>query len=125
MQRVAHLLDVVTLAQPPVAVPTRTPEGLVEIPGSMVYFPAHGLRRLIPVSWRVRRALKGLDAAVHQRRVFHLWMHPTNMVDETEAMFAGLRQILACVSRIRARGSLEVMPMATLALLAKGRRVTG
>jgi peptidoglycan/xylan/chitin deacetylase (PgdA/CDA1 family) len=123
IQRAAHLLDVVTAAQPPVALPTRTPEGLVEIPGSMVYFPAHGLRRLIPVSWRVRRALKGLDAAVHERRVFHLWMHPTNLVDEIEAMFEGLRKILECVSRFRARGSLEVLSMAALASLTTGRRV--
>lgn len=125
IQRVAHLLDVVTVAQPPVALPTRTPEGLIEIPGSMVYFPAHGLRRLIPVSWRVRRALKGLDAAVHEHRVFHLWMHPTNLTDEMEAMFEGLRQILEDVSRLRARGCLDVMPLAAVASLATAPKVAG
>jgi hypothetical protein len=125
VQRVAHLLAVVTVAPPPVAVPTRTPEGLIDIPGSMVYFPAHGLRRLVPVSWRVRRALKGLGAAVRQRRVFHLWMHPTNLVDEMEAMFGGLRQILEYASRLRAKGSLDVMPMAVLASIATARKVAG
>ena len=124
IQRVAHLLNVVTMAQPPVSLPMRTTDGLVDVPGSMVYFPAHGLRRIIPVSWRVRRALKGLDAAVRERRVFHLWMHPTNLVDEMEAMFKGLRQILGHVSRLRDRGLLDAMPMGALAALATGRRVT-
>jgi peptidoglycan/xylan/chitin deacetylase (PgdA/CDA1 family) len=120
IQRLAHLLENVTVARPPVVLPRRTLEGLVEIPGSMVYFPAHGLRRLIPVSWRVRRALKGLNAAVRQNRIFHLWMHPTNLADETEALFEGLRQILEHVSRCRDRGAIDVMPMVALAAVAAG-----
>src|SRR5262249_42601087 len=94
IKRVAHLFDVLTMKQPPVVVPGRTPDGLVEIPGSMVFFPAHGFRRMIPIAWRVRRALKGLEAAVRERRVFHLWTHPTNLVDEMDAMLAGFRRVL-------------------------------
>jgi peptidoglycan/xylan/chitin deacetylase (PgdA/CDA1 family) len=115
VQRLAHLFDVLTLAAPPVVLPRPTSDGVIDIPGSMVYFPAHGFRRGIPVSWRVRRALKGLDAAVREQRVFHLWAHPTNLADRTEAMFGGLRQILERVSKLRAAGSLDVMTMAGLA----------
>ncbi len=118
IQRLAHLLEVVTIAEPPVVLPRPTPEGMVEIPGSMVYFPAHGLRRFVPMSWRVRRALKGLDAAVDRQRIFHLWMHPTNLVDEMEAMFDGLRQILQHASRLRREGVLAMMTMGELAAFA-------
>lgn len=118
MQRLAHLLEVVVVAKPPVALPRRSPEGMVEIPGSMVYFPAHGLRRFVPMSWRVRRALKGLDAAVDRRRIFHLWTHPTNLVDEMDSMFEGLRQILQHASRLRRDRVLAMMTMGELAAFA-------
>jgi len=118
IQRLAHLLEVVTVAQPPVVLPRWTPEGIVEIPGSMVYFPAHGLRRFVPMSWRVRRALKGLDAAVDRQRIFHLWTHPTNLVDEMDAMFDGLRQILQHASQLRREGVVAMMTMGELAAFA-------
>jgi hypothetical protein len=118
IQRLAHLLEVVSVAEPPVVLPRQTQDGLVEIPGSMVYFPAHGLRRFLPMSWRVRRALKGLDAAVDRKRIFHLWTHPTNLVDEMDAMFDGLRQILQHVSRLRRDGVLAVRTMGEMAAFA-------
>jgi hypothetical protein len=93
-------------------------DGLVELPGSMVFFPAHGLRRLIPVSWRTRRALKGLRAAVQRHRIFHLWTHPTNLADAMEPMLDGLQAILEQAARLRERGLLRVMPMNEVAALA-------
>lgn len=122
LRRLAHLWDNLAIVRPPVVLPQQREEGLVEVPGSMVYLPIHGFRRLIPVRWRVRRALKGLGAAVRERGVFHLWAHPTSMADRTEAMLAGLRQILEEVSRLRARGSLRVLPMGSVMSLPTGVR---
>lgn len=115
IRRFAHLWDVVAITTPPVVLPRPTTDGVVDIPGSMVFFPAHGLRRALPMAWRVRRALRGLDAAVRQRRVFHLWMHPTNMADNLPGMFRGLEMILARAAALRAEGRLDVMPMGALA----------
>jgi hypothetical protein len=81
----------------------------------MIYFPMHGVRRHIPVSRRVLRAHKGLEDAVRRRRIFHLWFHPTNLADETEAMFGGLEAILAEVVRLREEGSLRVLTMSGIA----------
>jgi hypothetical protein len=113
--RLAHLWDVVRAATPPTVLPERTPEGLVNVPGSMIYFPMHGVRRLVPVSRRVRRALRGVDAAVRERRVFHLWFHPTNLADGQEPLFAGLAAILRRVSELRDAGRLDVLSMGELA----------
>lgn len=119
LRRMGHLWDVVTISEPPVVLPRRTEEGLLDIPGSMVYLPMHGVRRLIPVSWRVRRALKGLEAAVGKRRIFHLWAHPTSLADEPEAMLDGLRQILERVRSLRHQGVLRMAPMGDLAGLGE------
>lgn len=113
--RLGHLWDVITMRCPPTVVPRRTDDALIDIPGSMVYFPAHGVRRFLPMYWRVHRAFKGLDAAVASRRAFHLWMHPTNLADEMPRMFEGLRAIFARVADLRDQGRLEVVTMGAMA----------
>lgn len=115
VKRVMHLWDVLTARRPPVVLPARVAADFWDIPGSMIYFPMHGFRRYIPLSLRIKRAVKGLDTAARRRRIYHLWFHPTNMSDEMEAMFAGLRTILAHAAALRARGELAIMPMQTIA----------
>jgi len=114
-KRLGNLWDVVIAAKPPTVLPEYTEAQLWNIPGSMIYFPMHGLRRYIPVSRRVKRAIKGLNAAAEERRVFHLWFHPTNFADETEAMFGGLRQILERASLLRDRDELKISSMSEVA----------
>jgi peptidoglycan/xylan/chitin deacetylase (PgdA/CDA1 family) len=112
--RLAHLWDVVWASQPPTVIPQRDPSGLWNIPGSMIYFPMHGIRRFVPMSRRVKRAIKGLDEAARTGRIFHLWFHPTNLADRTEAMFAGLRAILEHAARLRREGRLTIASMDAL-----------
>jgi hypothetical protein len=81
----------------------------------MIYFPIHGRRRLIPVSRRVERARKGLRAASRKGRIFHLWFHPTNLAEEPDAMFRGLREIFSVVRESCREGRLRVETMGTLA----------
>ena len=111
LNRLRHVWDVVTAAKPLTVLPEYTEAQIWNIPGSMIYFPMHGLRRYIPVSRRVKRAIKGLNAAVEERRIFHLWFHPTNFADQTEAMFGGLRQILERASLLQERGEMRISPM--------------
>lgn len=117
--RLGHLADVLTAAEPPVVLPVLTPDGLVDLAGSMVFFPSHGFRRFIPMALRARRALRGLAAAVRDHRVFHLWMHPTNMADETDGMFRALRRVLEEAARLRDRRVLDTRPMGAVAALAQ------
>lgn len=114
LRRLGHLADVALARCPPAVFPRREADGIVSVPGSMIYFPMHGLRRFLPVSVRVRRARKGLAEAVRRRGVFHLWTHPTNLADETEAMFGGLRAILSEVRALRERGQMDVRTLGAL-----------
>ncbi|HEY7409743.1 MAG TPA: polysaccharide deacetylase family protein [Vicinamibacteria bacterium] len=112
--RLAHLWDVVRAAEPPTVLPERVDGTLWNVPGSMIYFPAHGVRRLLPVSRRALRALRGLEAAARERRVFHLWFHPTNLADATDAMMGGLRTIFERAASLRDRSLLDIRPMGAL-----------
>lgn len=111
LRRLGHLMDVVLARRPPAVLPAEALPGLWNLPGSMIFFPMHGPRRHIPLSLRVARALKGLGAAVDERRVFHLWFHPTNLAFETESMFTGLRRIFEQASGLRNAGALSIRPM--------------
>lgn len=119
LRRAAHLGEFLLRTEPPTVVPERAPDGLWNIPGSMIYLPIHGVRKHVPVSARVARAKKGIDAAIRQRRIFHLWTHPTNLVDEMDAMLDGLREILAYAERRRRDGVLATEPMASIAEAAE------
>lgn len=118
LRRLAHLADVLFVTTPLVFLPERDGNGLWNIAGSMVYFPMHGVRRFIPVSLRVRRAIKGLEAAARQRRIFHLWFHPTNLANRTDDMFHGLRTILQHAQRLQESDKLVFASMGQLASLA-------
>lgn len=113
--RLAHLLEVAVGTPAPTVLPESTAEGLVNLPGSMIYLPAHGIRGLIPVSRRVQRALAGLRVAAEQRRVFHLWFHPTNLADHYESMKAGLREVFGRARELRDAGQLDLRPMGAFA----------
>ncbi len=113
-KRLAHLWDVLRASEPPVGLPQLTSVGIWNIPGSMIYFPMHGLRRYIPISLRVRRAVKGLEAAAREKRIFHLWFHPTNLAFQMEQMLDGLRAILEHAATLRANDALTFLPMGAL-----------
>jgi peptidoglycan/xylan/chitin deacetylase (PgdA/CDA1 family) len=114
-RRLLRLADVLRASCPPVVLPERCESGLWNIPGSAIYFPMHGPRRYLPLSLRTKRAIKGLDAAAESKRIFHLWFHPTNLADEVETMFSGLRSILRHAADLRERGRLDILPMRSLA----------
>jgi hypothetical protein len=105
---------VLMAAEPPLVLPEWQVAGIWNIPGSMIYFPNHGFRRYIPMALRVKRAIKGLQAAARQKKIFHLWFHPTNLADDMEAMFSGLRAILARANAMRSRAELAILPMGDL-----------
>lgn len=123
-KRVAHLFDVISAASPPAVMPERNENGLWNIPGSMIYFPMHGVRKYIPLSVRVNRATKGLELAARQKRVFHLWLHPTNLADGIEPMFKGLRLIFERAAQLRDAHVLEFLSMGHLAEKLEGARTT-
>jgi hypothetical protein len=114
VRRLGHLADVLSSRRPPVVAPELSPDGVWNIPGSMMYFPMHGRRRYIPTSVRVRRALKGVERAAAEGKAFHLWFHPTNLADEGDRMFAGLRAIFDRVDSLRRAGNLVAAPMGSL-----------
>ena len=112
--RAGHLADMFFATTPSPVLPVWHEEGIWEIPGSMLFTPSHGMRRIVPARARVHRARKGLRRAVATRKIFHLWFHPTDVVVRREAMLEGLRQILETAVELREAGSLKILNMSEI-----------
>jgi hypothetical protein len=113
LARACHLAEQALALRPPVARPRRDGK-LVESSGSMLFLSREGLRRLLPMANRVRRAFLGLARAAREGSAFHLWLHAEDIVPDTGAMLAGLSRVLAEVERRRERGEIETRTMAEL-----------
>ena len=102
---------------PPLVVPTVDEYGLVDVPASLFLYGFEGLARSVvePVMGDpiVRQARRGIDAAAGTDGVFHVWLHPNNLVGEREVR--RMRAILEYVDRRRRETSLQVETMRDVA----------
>ncbi len=116
--RGAHLVDQSAAMTPRVHRPTEALPGLWDIPGSMLLLHRVGVRRWVSVRARVRKAERGIEQAIREGAVFHLWTHPMNLAHDREAMMKSLELILRAVAERRDEGLLRVRTMHDLAVEA-------
>jgi hypothetical protein len=83
LQKLFQILDFTLLFTPPVSSPSKDHSGLVNIPGSMYYVSARGLRKYIPPKFRLIKVKRGLKKAVKKKKIFHLWFHPIDFTQNS------------------------------------------
>lgn len=92
--------------------------GLVNIPGSMYFVSARGLKYFIPPGLRRFKAKLGIDKSIKEKKVFHLWVHPVDFTDNTESLFAEFEEILKYAQE---RINLKLLESKTMREIAKER----
>ena len=117
-----RLIDARLAAGPKVGLPERMPEGIWVLPSSQFYSPFMSVGSRVSVKARVRKAVKGLHAAVRQKRLFHLWTHPFNLGARTDELLGGLDQVFQEAERLREAGKIDILTMRELSeRLDRGR----
>lgn len=102
---------------PPIVTPTVDEHGMVDVPASLFLFSFEGLPRQLlgPVFEQpiVRVARRGVDRVSDGDGVFHMWLHPHDLLrpDGIERM----ADILSYVDERRAEGRIEVKTMRQVA----------
>ncbi len=114
LQRFAYPLDHWLFMPSPVAV-ISCETGVWNLPASYFYVCGQGWGRMIPISLRVDKVKRGLHLAVRKRRLFHLWFHPFNLIENTNIWLRGLENIFIEVNQYRDRGALDNLTMGELA----------
>lgn len=104
-------------ATPPTVTPTLDDQGLVRIPASLFLFGFEGRPRdLMSMVWTdpvLRMAKRGIDRAAATDELFHIWLHPNNIIDQH-----GLKRMAAIFSYIdtvRQEADLSVKTMQDIA----------
>jgi peptidoglycan/xylan/chitin deacetylase (PgdA/CDA1 family) len=107
-----------------VPVPARTVEavvddrGLVNVPASMALYTRRGPGRLVAPRALVAKATGGLDRAADRGRIFHLWLHPSNLAHATDTQFAVLGAIVQHARALADAGRLEIVTMGDVGAMA-------
>lgn len=99
----------------PPLLPVRKQTGLWEVPHSMFFPGMRGVSKLITPDQRVRRAVKGLQAAAEEGKVFSLWTHPHNFSTHAEQLLPAWEEICRVAAELRDAGRLHVLTMEQLA----------
>lgn len=99
--------------RPPTVVP-HVQDGVVCVPGSQVFRPAHGPWAWTPAKSQYTRAKRGLEHAAETGQIFHLWFHPFNLGREPDSMLATLERILAEAARLAERGEIDMMTLSDI-----------
>lgn len=95
---------------PPVYIP-QINNGLLNIQGSMYFVSGRGLKRFIPKSFRYIKSRLGIDNAIKQKKIFHLWFHPIDFVDDSDKLFSDFEKILKYANIKKHGGELLILNM--------------
>lgn len=110
LKKIFHMIDQTLAFTPPVEMPYLQ-NGLVNIPASMLYLSRDSFRKFIPMKSREIKAKRGINKAIQEKKVFHLWFHPHNIATDPTNLLKGIKNILEYVDYERGKGNLEVKSM--------------
>ena len=96
---------------PPVYRPSIDKYGLLNIQGSMYFVSGRGLRQYIPNNFRVIKSKLGIDSAIKNKKVFHLWFHPIDFVGDSQKLFRDFEKILKYAEKRRSQNKLQILNM--------------
>lgn len=101
------------LRTPPPMVKAKKENSLINIPASMCF----NKKPLLPLRLVLQKAMKGIDKAVRERKVFHLFTHLVNFGQPQKGMvfLKSFEKILAHANLCRERSRLEITTMRKLA----------
>ncbi len=94
---------------------SRKKDGLTEIPSSMYFVSARGIRKYIPFGLRLFKSRLGIDQAIKNNEIFHIWFHPIDFADNTDKLINEFEQILKYANKKRSQGLLNVKTMEQIA----------
>lgn len=106
--------EILSPSIPPVYKPT-IKNGLVNIPGSMYFVSARGMRKYIPVGFRAFKVKLGIKNAIKQKKIFHLWFHPVDLIDQEDKLMKDMENILKYAYEQKDKGNLMIKNMQQIA----------
>lgn len=74
--------------------PYKDKNNVIFIPGSQIFRVSHlGTRRHIPISFVTKKCLLGINKAIEQQSVYHIWFHPFNFAHKRNEHMRALETV--------------------------------
>jgi hypothetical protein len=89
--------------------------GLIEIPSSMYFVSARGMKKYIPNNLRFFKSKMGINHAISKKEIYHLWFHPIDFVDNSISLLKELERILMYADKKRKENILQIKTMEQIA----------
>lgn len=111
IRRLLNFLCFLMAIPPPTVTATVDETDMVNVPDSMFILDQVGIRSIVPSRNLINMGLAGLNRAVEQRKIFHLWFHPLSFTYRTDKHFRVLEAILRHAQCLRENGRLQILTM--------------
>lgn len=105
---------------PPVFVPIKK-DGCININGSIYFVSARGPRKYIPPGLRYHKCLWGINRAIKEKKIFHLWFHPMDFTVNPKPLLKELEMICSYAKNKSDKGLLDLKNMQEIGLLANSK----
>lgn len=113
LQRLLHFLDQTLPLAPNVVNLEKDEEGNFYVSGSLMLLAYDGVRKIIPDWIRYMKIKRGVDRAIKEGKIFHLWFHPWNL-GSSPRMLRVLERVFKYVEQCSNNGTLSVVTMGEL-----------
>lgn len=115
LHRMVKALDLFLPFSPPVFDQCIREQDIINIPASFHFLSNRGVRKFIPKGMRFKKAKKGIDRAIQEKKTFHLWTHPLDVVDQDGELFNELKEIILYAVEKRDKQLLDIKTMGGIA----------
>lgn len=112
--KTARFLEYILCLAPPVFNLRKDPFGMIVTEGSMCIIDACGICGFIPCKCRENRAIKGIERAIKERKILHLWFHDYVISCKSNKMIATLKRIAQYLNKKREEGKIDILTMREL-----------
>jgi peptidoglycan/xylan/chitin deacetylase (PgdA/CDA1 family) len=110
LRKIAHAIDNYLCLPIKAATPKKI-NGVWSLPGSYFYIHRDGWAKFIPINFRVRKAKTGIDSAIKNKQIFHLWFHPFNLASDPDNLLRGLEEIFIYFKTLREKELIDNLTM--------------
>lgn len=114
LEKFVRVLEYIFRLSPPVFNLGRDSEGMLVTEGSLCIISATGICRLIPCKSREVRAIKGIDRAIKEKKIVHLWFHDYVLFRNSDRMKETLKRIALYLDQKRKEGLVNIVTMSEL-----------
>lgn len=109
--KLAHYIESLLPLSVPAVHPLKHTDGVIELPASYFLGTVLAKNVSVPMWLRMMRCKNGVQGAIQDRGIFHMWFHPHNLAQNIPAWMDTIEKLFQLLSKERAAQHIVVNTM--------------